>query len=278
MRNRAGLILVLALLSGGLAAYLGFTVLRDPGAAPAQAAESDLVTVAVAARDMDVGRVLIPEDIRVVSWPRSVLPAGYSVEPSEIVGRGLLTPVKANEPLLSSKLASKEAGGGLPILIAEGRRGLSIKVDDVTGVAGFLLPGTRVDVLVTLDERSAAAGEPITQIVLQNMAVLTAGQMTQRNTNGEPVQVPVVTLDASPEEAEKLILAANRGRIQLALRNTLDMDTVDTQGARIANLLRRPPPPVRTAVSRSAPVRTPRSTSIEIYRGTEKRTEPAGGQ
>lgn len=278
MRNRVGLILVLALLSGGVAAYLGFTVLRDPGAVPVQAAESDLVNVAVAARDMDVGHMLSPEDIRVVSWPRSVLPSGFSAEPSEIVGRGLLVPVKANEPLLSGKLASKEAGGGLPILIAEGRRGLSIKVDDVTGVAGFLLPGTRVDVLVTLDDRSATAGEPITQIVLQNMVVLTAGRMTDRNNRGEPVQVPVVTLDATPEEAEKLILAVNRGRIQLALRNTLDMDTVETSGARIANLLRQQASPVRPVVRRSAPAVPQRSSSIEIYRGTEKRTQPAGGQ
>lgn len=110
------------------------------------------------------------------------------------------------------------------------------------------------------------------------MAVLTAGRMTQRNTDGEPVQVPVVTLDATPEEAEKLILATNKGRIQLALRNTLDMDTVETQGARIAGLLRRQAPTRQAVVRRSAPPQPPRSTSIEIYRGTEKRTQPAGGQ
>ncbi len=117
-------------------------------------------------------------------------------------------------------------------------------------------------------------GEPITQIVLQNMAVLTAGTMTQRNNNGEAVQVPLVTLDATPEEAEKLILATNRGRIQLALRNTLDADTVETPGARLVNLLRTRSVE-RPVVRRSAS--PPRPASIEIFRGTEKRTQPAGG-
>lgn len=276
MRNRVGLILILALLSGALAAYLGFAVLREPSVSPAQASPSELVPVTVASRDMDVGYVLTPEDVRTVQWPRAAVPEGYSGAADEIVGRGLLTPVKLNEPLLSSKLASKEAGGGLPILIDEGRRGLSIRVDDVTGVAGFLLPGTRVDVLVTLD-RGTGEGEPITQVVLQNMEVLTAGQITQRSRNGEPVQVPVVTLDTSPDEAEKLMLATNKGRIQLALRNTLDMDTVETPGARLSNLLRREQvarQPVRRAVRTPAP----RPASIEIYKGTQKQTRAAEGQ
>ena len=271
MQNRVGLILILALVSGAIAAYLGFNVLRDPGTTAAEAAEGNAVPVAVAARDLDVGHRLTPEDVRIVEWPQSIVPAGYATSPSELVGRGLLTPVKMHEPLLTGKVSSAEGHFGLPILIEEGRRGISIRVDDVTGVAGYLLPGTRVDVLVTLDDPSG--GEPVTQIVLQNMEVLTAGTMTQRNNDGRAVEVPLVTLDVSPEEAEKLILAANEGRIQLALRNTLDPDTVDTPGARLVNVLRNRP--VERPVGRRS---TPsRPATIEIYRGTEKRIEPAGG-
>ena len=108
------------------------------------------------------------------------------------MGRGRLHPVKLNEPLLSGQLALKEAGGGLPIIIPAGKRAMSVKVDQVIGVAGFTLPGTRVDILVTLDQ-VAGIPDAITQIVLQNIIVLTAGQVIERDTDGEPITVPVVT-------------------------------------------------------------------------------------
>lgn len=277
MRNRIGMVLLLALLSGGLAAYLAFTVLRNPANPVATQAAEATVSVTVAARDMGQGMLLAPEDVRLVQWPASAVPPGYSTSQSEVVGRGLLTPVRANEPLLSNKLALKEAGGGLPIVIQEGRRGLSVKVDEVIAVAGFVQPGTRVDVLVTLDNVANVA-EPLTQIVLQDIEVLASNQAYQPNPNGEPTPVTVVTLNVDPEEAEKLVLASQKGRIQLGLRNTLDRDSVQTPGARVPNLIL-----ARSPVSTGRRVPISNTVKINVYRGREvttqsvRRTDNGGG-
>lgn len=279
MRNRVGLILTAALVAGGLSAYLAFTVLRQPdGAAEARAATLEVVDVAVAARDMGAGTVLTPEDVRLVEWPVHALPAEFSRSPSEVVGRGLLTAVKTNEPLLSSKLASREAGGGLPIVIPAGLRAMSVKVDDVVGVAGFVLPGTRVDVMVTLDQ-GAGEQEPKTRLLLQNIRVASAGQTTERDAQGKPKSVPVVTLLVNPVEGEKLALASSKGRIQLALRNSLDTDSVATPGVRASQLVNDPAP---RRVARSYAPRGPSRFTVDVFRGPERTTstveERAGGE
>lgn len=269
MRNRVVYMLTAALVTGGLAAYLAYSVLRDPGETDARAAEVEVVDVAVAARDMSAGSVVDPEDVKLVEWPAHSVPSGFSRSPSEVQGRGLLTDVKANEPLLSSKLASKEAGGGLSIVIPPGKRAMSVEVDEVVGVAGFVLPGTRVDVLVTLDQ---AAGEeiPRTRLLLQNIRVASAGQSTQRDAEGEPQTVPVVTLLVDPEEAEKLALASSKGSIRLALRNSLDTDTVSTPGIRANRLISDPPSP--RPPTRSVQRRGPRRYEVDVYRGPERST------
>ena len=267
MRTRIGLVFLMALGAAGLAAYLALGVVRDRGPVAIQATEAPTAQVVIAARDMDVGHVVTAQDVRLAAWPSQILPEGYSSTPAEVVGRGVLTPLKLNEPMLSGKLALKEAGGGLPIMIPEGSRAMSVKVDQVIGVAGFLLPGTRVDVLVTLDQ-VANIDEPVTQIVLQNIEVLTAGQVIERDTDGEPQTVPVVTLLVTPEDAEKLTLSTSKGRIQLALRNTLDMDSVTTPGVRPAGLL-RPQQVVRRSGGRVRPA----SINVEVYRGPERTSE-----
>lgn len=269
MRNRVGYILAAALVTGGLAAYLAFTVLRDPGAtADARAATLEVVDVVVAARDLGAGSVLVPEDVRLIEWPARSVPADFSRSPAEVVGRGLLAQVATNEPLLSSKLASKEAGGGLSILIPAGKRAMSVKVDDVVGVAGFVLPGTRVDVMVTLDQ-AAGQEEPRTRLLLQNVQVASAGQTTERDAQGRPKSVPVVTLVVDPAQGEKLALASSKGRIQLALRNSLDTDTVTTPGARAGRLIADPAP---ARVARSSAPRGPTRFRVEVYRGLEHST------
>jgi pilus assembly protein CpaB len=143
-------------------------------------------------------------------------------------------------------------------------------VDDVISIAGFVVPGTRVDVMVTLDQ-----GEnPVTKVILQNISVLTSGQVIAQTVNGEPIQVTVITMLVTPEQAEELVLAATRGRIQLALRNTLDVDSITTEGARLNGLV----PSQRQVVRSSAPRRAtpPPSTptrQIEVWRGNEVETE-----
>lgn len=220
--------------SGLLAGYVALVYVSEEPA-PLQAAVPSQ-TVVVAARDLPAGAILRREDVETISWPGSMMPEGFTTQAGEVVGRGLITQVRKNEPLLDTKLAQKEAGGGLSITIPEGMRAVSVEVDEVVGVAGFVLPGTRVDVLVTVmpgtDRRQTT-----TRIILQNVRALAADQRYQQDIDGEPQYVTVVTLLVTPQQAEELTLAATEGRIQLALRNTLDGEEVSTQGRRITSLL-----------------------------------------
>lgn len=257
--------LVLALVSGGVAGYLALDYLERP-IAPQAAVASEGERVVVAARDMEVGKVVGPEDVKLVDWPGNAVPPGYAQDRESVVGRGVITAVSANEPMLARKLAEKEAGGGLPIVIPEGMRAISVKVDEVVGVAGFVTPGTRVDVLVTLNPGSDRENTA-TRVILQNVRTLAAGQSISRSPEGNPQTVTVITLLVTPEQAEKLTLGATEGRIQLALRNTLDMGEVETVGVRAATLVEGPrPEPVRRSRSSSAR----RGNSVVTYNGSER--------
>ena len=265
--------LAAALVTGGIAAYLAYSVLQEPGEAGSRAAtDVEVVDVAVAARDMGAGTVLQAEDVKLVEWPARSVPSDFSRSPSEVVGRGLLSDVKTNEPLMASKVASKEAGGGLPVTIPPGKRAMSVRVDDVVGVAGFVLPGTRVDVLVTLDQ-SAGEQTPRTRMLLQNIRVASAGQTTERDEQGEPQSVQVVTLLVDPEQGEKLALASDEGSIRLALRNSLDTASVSTPGIRANRLVTDPPSPSPSPRPRARPVqRGPTRHDVDVYRGPERST------
>lgn len=257
-------VLALATASGCLAAFLALRYLTDQRAL--MAAEPKASSVVVAARDLTVGTIVSAADVRVVKWPLHATPPGYLAASEAAVGRGVITPIRTNEPLLDTKLATKGAGGGLSVTIPEGMRAVSVKVDEVIGVAGFVVPGTRVDVVLTLNQRGRA--ETITQVLLQNVPTLAAGASTQPDAQGKPQRVTVITLLVTPDQAETLILAANEGRIQLALRNTLDLATLEPRGARSASLLRvgRDAPASRStgAQRSSAP---PDRAVIEAYRG-----------
>lgn len=257
-------VLALATASGCLAAFLALRYLTDQRAL--MAAEPKASSVVVAARDLTVGSIVSAADVRVVRWPLHATPPGYLAASEAAVGRGVITPIRTNEPLLDSKLATKGAGGGLSVTIPEGMRAVSVKVDEVIGVAGFVVPGTRVDVVLTLTR--GGRGESVTQVLLQNVPTLAAGASTQPDAQGKPQRVTVITLLVTPEQAEVLILAANEGRIQLALRNTLDLATLEPRGVRSASLLRvgRDAPASRsTAAPRSSA--PPDRGVIEAYRG-----------
>jgi pilus assembly protein CpaB len=282
MRSRRLLIvLTLALMSGLAAGWLALRYLRESGPdITGRNSQVAAVPVIVAARDLPIGHVLQAADIKVQDWPGAALPDGYASSPEEVLGRGVIQAVALNEPLLSSKIAVKEAGGGLPIVIPEGLRAVSVRVDEVIQVAGFVTPGTRVDVMVTLDQQDYQ-GDPITKIVLQDVPVLTAAQNVSRTENGEPITATVVTLLVSPPEAEKLVLAATKGRIQLALRNTLDLDSLETEGARLRSLIPQAaaaaaPRPRAPARSQPQPAAS-RARTIEIYRGPELEEENVEG-
>jgi len=245
LRQRPLVILALALVSALVA---GYAAIRYAQQRPAQAAEARTdtgVQVVVAARDLPAGQFLADADLQTVSWPTRALPTGYVTQKSAAVGRGLTAPVRANVPILELDLAERGSGAGMPIIFPEGMRAVSVRVDDVISVAGWTTPRTRVDVLLTM--RLATGTQTFTQTILQNLMVLGAGQSVQQNENGEPMTINVVTLMVTPEQAEKLVLAAAQGRIQLALRNMLDVDDVVTTGVADTRLFELGRQPVRTS-------------------------------
>jgi pilus assembly protein CpaB len=186
--------------------------------------------VVVAARELFWGTTLTAEMLKLELFPDTSLPAGYVSDAKSIEGRFLLANLTTNEPVLVSKLAPP---GGMAAVTHQDKRAMAVKVDTIVGVAGFVKPGNRVDVLVTLRE-----SPPITKIVLQNVLVLATGvTMERRGNERDPSQVSVITLEVTPMEAEKLALASSQGELRLALRNVQDTDPVFTPGATIPSLL-----------------------------------------
>jgi pilus assembly protein CpaB len=231
--------------------------------------------VVVASSDLALGRALRAEDLATIDWPVSAVPEGAFADSGELVGRGVIVSIVRNEPILPAKLASKEAGSGLPPIIPAGKRALSVRVNEVIGVAGYVLPGTRVDVVATANPTNRS--EDVTsKVVLSNVEVLTAGtRLEQDTTDGKPMQVTVVTLLVTPDQSERLTLASTEGKIQLALRNPLDRETPDTPGIRpgvLLGLAQARPAPVRRVVPTTpgAPPPPIPPPSIEIIRGDKR--------
>ena len=260
MRNRIFAVFAIAVLAGGGLAYGTYNLVQNQ---PASAASIATQPVVVAAADLQLGSELKKEDLTVVQFPSGQAPEGTFTQPSDIIGRGLIAPIVKNEPVLPSKLASKEAGAGLPPVIPEGMRAVSVRVNEVIGVAGYVLPGTRVDVVATASPNDERA-DMTSKVILSNVQVLTAGtRMEQDQEKGKPVQVTVVTLLVNPEQSERLALASTEGKIQLALRNPLDQTSPETPGVKTAALVGN----VRTA---------PASKSTAPVRRTARATAPAG--
>lgn len=256
--------LIGATASGLLAGYVALVYVSEEPAPLEAATPSE--TIVVAARDLPAGTIVRREDVETVSWPGSATPEGFATQAGEVVGRGLIVEVRKNEPLVGWKLADKDAGGGLSITIPEGMRAVSVEVDEVIGVAGFVLPGTRVDVLATVMPGSDRR-QTTTRIILQNVRAVAADQRYQQDVNGEPLTVTVVTLLVTPEQAEELTLAATEGRIQLALRNTLDAEEIQTSGRRIASLIAGGGGAPRPASSAAPAPQTDPERVIESYEG-----------
>jgi pilus assembly protein CpaB len=261
-QNRLFLVLLLAVVSGAVAGYSILEFLRQrPTRLIAAEPSGGNLPVVIAARDMGLGEVINEDDVRVVDWPAGSVPEGYARSIPEIVGRGVISELRTNEPVLTTKLADAAEGAGLTPLIDPGMRAVSVRVDDVIGVAGFVLPQTRVDIILTM----ASGSETRSQVILQNVKALGAGTELRRDENGEPLKVTVVTVHVTPDDAEKLVLASTQGRIQMALRNMLDVETIETSGERVSGLFStgRRSGTVRTgeAGASSAP------SIIEMYKG-----------
>jgi pilus assembly protein CpaB len=204
-------------LSVGIA-YYAYRILKN------RLSPSDETTqIVVALEKLQLGNRVTEQQLRLTPWPKATPLEGSFADPNQVVGRGVIVPMSPNEPVLESKLASREAGAGLTTAIPEGMRAVSVRVNEVIGVAGFVTPGTRVDV-IAIGSPSKDNNAEVSKVFLENVQVLAAGQNVQRDQNGQPqLNVQVVTLLVSPEDSQKLALAsASESRIQLALRNPMD--------------------------------------------------------
>jgi len=231
--------------------------------------ESEAVPVAVAAADLPWGTKIKSEMIKTIPFLKESLPAGYVENAATLHGRVLIAPLKTNEPVTEHRLAPTSVTvGGVSAVIKPGKRAIAVKGDKVIGISGFILPGNRVDVLVTMtDPRTKSE---VTKLVLENVPVLATGTQLQENGKDEPAPVDVYTLEVAPEEGEKLALAAARGKLQFALRNITDGETVRTRGATIsqtlASLSQTSSKPVSEKRRRWAPKQ---SVTVEVIKGNE---------
>src|SRR5206468_6413527 len=267
-RMRIFIVFVFAVSVGGVFALATYNYVQK---APGRTVTIPTRPVVVAASDLDIGAELRREDLRVIEWPANAVPAQAINDTKDVVGRGLIMPVIQNEPILPMKLASKEAGAGLPPAIPPGLRAVSVRVNEVIGVAGYVVPGTHVDVVATVSP-SQQHQDITSKVILTDVQVLAAGTKLEQATDKEkPIPVNVVTLLVNPDESERLTLAANEGKIQLALRNPLDRAITSTRGVRPAALLGLTPPVRR--VTKAAGEPTPvaavaiEAPTVEIIRG-----------
>jgi len=234
-RYRPFLLLAAAVVVALISTLLIYNYMQKKATGKSVAAETQGVAVAVV--DLNWGTVIRKEMVKTEPYLKSSLPVGYFPDSASLEGRVLLSPVKAREPILESRLApTTMKTGGVAAVVSPKKRAVGVRVDRVIGVAGFIHPGNRVDVLVTITSQEVK--QPVTKIVLENILVLAAGPEVEQKGKGEkPAQVDVITLEVTPEDAEKLAMSVTQGKIQLALRNFSDNEDVLTKGITIPALL-----------------------------------------
>lgn len=299
MRNKRLIIALLAAVAFGLVAAISVSQYL----ARAQAYTKNLNQVVVAKVEIPVGSRIIAEQLTVAQFPRNVTPEGAFGTMDKLIDRVAVVRIGAREPVTESRLAPVGAAGGLSSVIPEGFRAMTVKVDEVVGVSGFIMPGTLVDVVVvTAPPKATGQEEMISKIVLQNIKVLASGQNIDKPKNDREVErsIRAVTLQVTPEQAEKLALAASEGRLQLVMRNSVDQGDEVTPGANKSTLLsgerampvpepglgnkdKKPAAPVTKRVRPRMPVAmnaapkvstppAPARPSVEVIEGSKKRS------
>jgi len=263
MRRRFMLILICACAIGALASFLVYQVVSQ--AASARSDQSEQIVVAAA--DLGLADTVTAQHIKLVNWPKASVPPGALRAAAEAEGRVVRSSIVAGEPLIEGKLAPQLAGRGgiMPMLIPEGQRGVTIRVDDAMRESGFVLPNSRVDVLVSMP-KAVGSNEKIAKVILQDVSVLAAGQTVEMKDN-KPVTNTTVTLALTPPQVERLAVAQSEGRLMLVQRNLRDTEFVRTPGATPSSLLSDIAPAAKpdvkpTVLTRSVPLPVP---SIEKY-------------
>jgi len=230
----------------------------------AQAYTKNLSKVAVAKVQIPLGTKIVAEQVTVVQFPKESTPDGTFETPEKLVGRVAVVNIPAREPITESRLAPEGTAAGLSAVIPEGYRAMTVKVDDAAGISGFIQPGTLVDVVVVIDPREGSGmQDPISKIVLQNIKVLANGQNIDKpQDQREANSVKAVTLQVTPEQAEKLALASNEGKLQLVMRNQIDQGDEQTKGVNKRELI--------TGSDRANPVPDPGSMKSEQPKGDSR--------
>jgi pilus assembly protein CpaB len=248
------------------------------------AAAPETRALVVAKKELPMGSVITDQDVNLVLYPTDVYPAGGFADIDEVVDRAVVQSILPNEPVIAGRVTEKGAGYGLAPLIPEGQRAMAIAVNQVSGVSGFILPGSNVDILLTGTPDNSA--DRMTTTVLENVTVLSTGHRQQPNANGQPENVPVVNVLVTPEQAEMLTLATDAGKIQLVLRNPVDEKETSKERPAVrasdlyAKRARRPVPaaaPRRPAVVVQAPPPPPVTHSVEMIRGDQRSEVVLGG-
>lgn len=229
--RRPGIIFLFAIVAGALLSALVYGNLKTQRAeleAAKRAMELGTIDVLVAKESIPIGARVTSDQVHTVRWPANIQPDGALTDATTVVGRVARTGIERNQPIVQTQLVD-EGVGLLPLLIPDGMRGMSVKVDDVTGVSGFITPNSRVDVLVAGTDMASGGGEQKSKLILQNVRVLATGTSVEQK-DDKPVEVPTVTLLVNPEDAEKLTLASQQNPVRLALRSYKDQEFVGTPG------------------------------------------------
>ncbi|MGD0201153.1 MAG: Flp pilus assembly protein CpaB [Bryobacteraceae bacterium] len=233
MNKRFAYVLVFALIVAALATLLFYRLVAgrlssEPAPVTAQ--------VFAAARTLPVGTLIRDVDVKMTPWAGPIPPDSI-LKKEDLIGRGVIATIYQDEPILEPRLAARGAGAGMAATIPPGMRAVAVRVNEIIGVAGFVLPGQRVDVLISgMAPGASQSLGMVTRTLLQSIEVLSAGHNIQRDAEGKPISVPVVNLLVTPEQAETLSLASSEMKIQLVLRNPLDTETVKTPGTAVGNL------------------------------------------
>lgn len=249
---RTLVVLGVALLAAFVASYGVYSAISR---IPVREVEVATQHAVVASKALPMGTLLTKDNVKLVAWPAATPLAGGFDSVDAVVDRGLIANVVENEPIVETKVAAKEAGAGLPPSIPSGMRAMSVRVNEVIGVAGFVVPGTRVDVMVIVRQQN----EGLARVVVSNVQVLTAGtRYDQENArDSKPIPSTVVTLLVNPEDAEKIALAQIEGNLMLSLRNPMDVQPTESKGVRTAALLSGAAMPMPAAPRAAAPRRAP---------------------
>ncbi len=281
--NAAIVVTAIALLFAGLASWGIYSYLSKESAKSKATGQPILV----AAVDMPIGAKITAAQLKTAHVPAENIPQGSFTAPQQLEGRIVVRQLTAGDTITEQKLMPKEgasAAGVMTYIVPQGHRAVTVGVNEVAGVAGFLAPNNRVDVVLTA-EMPNTANSTISKIVLQNVPILATGQITEQK-EGKPVIVPTVTLDLTPDDAEKLVLASHKGSLQLLLRNIIDTAEVEAKGATVAKVISGIERPVHVAAAPAQPAkRAPRTTktsvspspplsmTVEIIKGKERTTK-----